>query len=246
MELDKLNKLIDNTYKNQKIKNKDIGDIVISSISKYTPLQLNILNESTYRKQCNKTIKQFSKYFNEEIGFLVQDILSKKQIDLSSKTDTSSFIYIGSEIIKLLKDNNINELNEKYNYGYVLPFFYEFIQSKSQPKECINNVFRYRLNEIHSLYEEYNNFKKKYYFRLESEELEKYKSYYYSYFISFYYSVHLYKLYKNYSKEILMDIINVLKNEKTTKNLLEDFYIDQKWDLYGFISSYNMILKKTM
>lgn len=147
-------------------------------------------------------------------------------------------------MIHLLKDRNCMEFYNFFNYGEVIPIFYELLQTNGKSETIKNSIIINRLNGLKKTYE--TNYSLEFIEKFKNDpELYTYHRFRCDvYFISFYYAVMLYSLYKNNSKLILKEIKNILDNNKTTLDLIELFEFNKKIDIETFDKEYNLIINK--
>ena len=120
---------------------------------------------------------------------------------------------------------------------------YEFIQVEGKDLEI--RIIKWRLKELLKMYQ--NTFNEEVYGKLynNSEMLTYYQMPENIYFISFYYTILLYSIYKQNPKEILTEMQNVLQHKITTRTLLERFGILNTINKNTFDEEYHkLILKK--
>lgn len=165
-------------------------------------------------------------------------------INLAKNPNELTYVGIGHEMMHLLKDRNCMEFSNFFNYGEVIPIFYELLQTNGKSETIKNSIIINRLNGLKKTYE--TNYSLEFIEKFKNDpELYTYHRFRCDvYFISFYYAVMLYSLYKNNSKLILKEIKNILDNNKTTLDLIELFEFNKKIDIETFDKEYNLIINK--
>lgn len=167
------------------------------------------------------------------------DFYSPTGIVIPGKYNALAPIYFTHETHHLLKDTNPEEYKYMLKYADVIPMFYELVEADKlgggYEKALINN----RLALLYNLNKElisYNHNDSLYLMRIL-------KSKKYQYLNSFYYSVILFKLYKENPQGILNLIKKVLKREFTTFDLISILGIEGR-DMDNYVKDEINILKK--
>lgn len=244
----------------------EIINFVINYIKEIGIIDLSFVSKSTYSVEFAKSMKTLDRYFDTSVLERVNDIFDKIQIIgvsnyscrfntldrtpdtlfIKSEANILSHVSLGHEIIHLLKESSFSEYKNFLRYSEVLPILYEFIQTKYKSKNMKNNIFISRLNRLSNTYNNLYNSSKEIsqFFESHPDKYEYYKMPGNVYFISFYYALILYSIYKNEPKEVLFQMRNVLLHEMTTEELLKYFGLDEKIDKSNFEFQYNLILQK--
>lgn len=160
-----------------------------------------------------------AKYFQAEVyhpyvfetRFLPDEDL-KPLITIPQVVDHLSYIYLAHEFHHVLKDTNPEESKIKYRFSEVIPMFYELVRADSEvievvKKEIINRRIALLQFDLSALR---NNFL----------EYEQKRDKGLKYFNSFYYSLALFRLYKENPKQVLTLVAKVLKQELSTLDML--------------------------
>lgn len=146
-----------------------------------------------------------------EIKFLTDQDL-KPLITIPQTVDYISDVYLGHEFHHVLKDTNPEESKIKYRFSEVIPMFYELVRADREAieivkKEIINRriaLLQFDLMAIKNNPLEYE------------KKLDKGLKYY----NSFYYSLLLFRLYKENPRQVLALVSKVLKQELSTLDML--------------------------
>lgn len=246
---------------------KEISSLVIQHIIDYKETDEVEMLKSEYDIEMNKVYNELTKYFDNSIILkyerevlerqIVHQCMQKKKystsfcgpqipwnLNIPIKLDELSYIYIGHEIIHVLKEGrNYEEWIYLLLYSEVLPMLYEFIQTDE--KEIQKIAIKWRINELLRMYK--NSYNDEVFQKLQNETdmLSYYQMPENIYFISFYYTVLIYSMYKQNPKEVLTEMQNVLNHKVTTKILLNNLGILDRIDSNVFNETYNkLVLKK--
>lgn len=254
--------------------NNDILNIILNYLKKYEIIDLKIKAsnytkelskfeieiERNFEKEMLRKVKEIISsiklrciYSLDSYDCEFEDIYDNKgklikrnpiYMNLTRNPNELTYVGIGHAMIHLLKDRNCMEFYNFFNYGEVIPIFYELLQANSKREKIKNSIIINRLNGLKKTYEAnyslefIENFK-------NNPELYIYHKFRCDvYFISFYYALMLYSFYKNNPKLILNEIKNILDNTKTTIDLIELFELNKKIDIETFDKEYNLIINK--
>lgn len=199
----------------------EISDKVYKILNKIT------INQNTY--------EDYKSIFEIQPGKILP-----VSLDIPYQLDALSYIYLGHEIIHLLKDTNLNEYKTSLKFSEILPMLYEFIQLKYKRIDTRKNIISQRIILLSSMSQ--NVIKAKNLLG-NTTEFNIFKLLDYQYFISFYYTILLYNLYNKHPNDILREFKKVLLHEKTTKEILEYFEIYEQTKIDEFNKGYERLLK---
>ena len=135
-------------------------------------------------------------------------------------------VEVTHEYLHMLKDTNFDEFKYTFKYSEVIPLFYELIKIQDSNKDLRSILINNRLAAIRA---EANTFNIARIQEKESPALTSKLRYIESqsgkYILDLYYAFQLYDLYQSNPKVVLDSILKVLKHEKTTFQLLQEFNI---------------------
>ncbi len=154
--------------------------------------------------------------------------------------DDFSYVYIGHEIIHLLKDTNVKEWKNLLRHADVLPMLYEFVQMKYKRQNTKRNIINQRMQTLLDMQSMVIKAKE---IISNQKEFEIYKLRFYQYYISFYYTILLFQKYLKYPKTVLREFKNVLLQKKTTQELLEYFELYERLEIFDFKEGCEQLLK---
>lgn len=160
-------------------------------------------------------------------------------IMIPNKYNNLAHIYFTHEAHHLLKDVNPDEYKYMLKYADVIPMFYELVEADKLGDICKECIINNRLALLYNLYKElfsFNDSKNSYL----SNVLKSKK---FQYLNSFYYSIILFKMYKEKPDEILNLISRVLKGELSTFDMINILGIDGR-DMDIHVRDELKILKK--
>lgn len=147
-------------------------------------------------------------------------------LNIPKELDELSHIFIGHEVMHILATHkNPEEWKYLLLYSEIIPLLYELIQADNENDEKRNSIINFRYYKMLEMYNSaYSN---EVLDRLENDKmsLKYYQMQENIYFISFYYTIVVYALYKQDPQEILSIIKKVLKQELTTLNMLKQLNI---------------------
>ena len=239
---------------------REIAHIVTNQISKYKESKSKLL-DSDYETEISKVSNALIKYFgndiyekyNQENSFIRQINTQNYStefilniplvINIPIELNETSHIFIGHEIIHVLKDGkNDNEWIYTLIYSEVLPMLYELIQSENST--IGHKVLNWRINKLLYMYN--NAYREEIYHILKNytELIDYYQIPENIYFISFYYTILLYSIYLKDKTKVLEEIQKVLNQEITTKELLEEFGLLNKINQNTFYNEYQKLILK--
>lgn len=162
-------------------------------------------------------------------------------LNIPYQLNNLSYIWIGHEVLHLLKDTNPKEWENLLRHSDILPMLYELMQLKYKRKNARKSIVAKRMQLLFEMNQKIINAEK---ILGTSPNLEIYKLPEYQYFISFYYTILLYELYlTKYPKTILRELKKVLLHEKTTQELLEYFEIYERLEIFDFGNGCERLLK---
>lgn len=234
------------SYYSQEIKKtlKELNRHFADNSTKHNNSNKNFIltNEISQKafKILNEIIISEASFENYQCIFEIQNKkVSIHSLNISCELDTLSYVYLGHEIIHLLKETNLKEYKNHLQYSEVLPMLYEFIQMKYKKSSIKRNIVSRRILFLSEMNQDIIKAKN----LIENKfDFEIYKLLDYTYFISFYYTILLYELYSKYPQTILKEFKNVLLHKKTTQELLEYFDIYNKYKTTEFDKGYKRIL----
>ncbi len=249
-------------------KEEDIFKLVSKILLSTKKIKLCSLKSSTYDDELSKTFNNLKFYFNDkDIINRYNDIVIKRHIihqclckgeystsfvgpqlawslNLPYNLDELSHVFIGHEIIHVLTTHdNYREWKYTLLYSEVISMLYELIQANdkdSKMKKCIINFRLTKLIEMYNIA-----FTEDVLQTLKNDEigLKYYQILEKQYFISFYYTVLIYILYKDEPQKILNMIKKVLKQEITTLEMLEQLNIVGDLKSKDFEEGFKLTLK---
>ena len=146
-----------------------------------------------------------------EVKFLTSENLMPL-ITLPRTVDYISDVYLAHEFHHVLKDTNPKESRMKYRFAEVITMFYELVRADNESidlvkREILNRriaLLQFDLAEMRKSPSKYN------------DKLDKGLKY----FNSFYYSLAMFRVYKENPKQVLTLVSRVLKQEISTLDLL--------------------------
>lgn len=227
------------------------------------------LRYSSFTTELDKVTKGLSFYFSDEVLNKYRKIILKPEFILKSDNyeqcraiftncetipshllipkylDTLSFVDIGYEVINILKqNNNPEEIKDYFTYREVIPMLYELLQRKNKAELTKEEIVQRRLRYLKSIYNQINNEDNILELSSNNEQLYYYQLPLNVYFISFYYTLLLHALYRKYPQDLLIGIEKVLKQQLTTKELLQYFELHNQNKEDTFTSELKLLLTK--
>ena len=199
--------------------------------------------DEAYEKIDGVEIVARSKY-GYSTGFDING--NPKVLEIPANVNRLSSVYIGHELIHLLKDGRRNEFYDLYLYREVLPIFHELLMADNS---FMKKTARFLVYEIIHHLREMVSFNKIIIDShiIEDKELEKYFSLDTDvYSLSYYYAVSLYDVYLEYKEDVLNSIGLVLSGYRTTRDLLNAFDLFDDDDLGQFLHKNNQLIKSCM
>lgn len=220
---------------------EEIVALMLSFIARLKQNKIRIDN-SEYDKEIAKVLKNLKMFFSEDIvARYLKEIESKSYlincctppsiyyssfigeqfpegIYIPKQLDTLSHVFIGHEVMHVLKEgHNKEEWHFLLVYSEVIPMFYELIQAEKSRYR--SEIIKWRLNKLKEMYQ--NAYHPSVTHTLDKDNLKLYQMPENMYFLSFYYTLMLYSIYRESPKDILILVEKVLQKEMTTKELLE-------------------------
>ena len=208
------------------------------------------IKPSTYDIEFSKVLLNLKKYFeDDEILGRYQDIVINRKIirqwlpqreysvtytgpqlvwdlNIPKELDELSHVFIGHEVMHILSTHeNPEEWKYMLIYSEIVPMLYELIQADNEDDEKRNSIINFRLYKMIEMYNSAYSNEVLDGFKNDEINLKYYQMWEKLYFISFYYTIVVYALYKQDPQEILSIIKKVLKQELTTLNMLKQLNI---------------------
>ena len=249
-------------------KEEAISELVISQITKNKDYKIPHLKKSTYDVEMEKVTLNLQKYLqSKEIEEKYQDLIVTQylvkqctppqvyystfygphipcSINIPYQLDELSHIHIGHEVMHVFLDNeSCKEWKWLFLYSEVIPMLYELIQVSDENKMTKQKVLKWRLSKLLEMYN--NIFREDIIKVLQNDQkaLLYYQMPEKQYFIAFYYTILLYDLYCQDEKSVRLTLQSVLKQEITTKQMLENYGLLKNVDNVSFEKSYSLVLK---
>lgn len=220
-------------YKNKGLKYPVDKKIYINNLDNISAILKNI-KQLDYKK--NSIIVPKITYICEVlnmINFIIDKNINKKAKNIINKTevddnlsDIDSILYT-TKILEIIKNENILEFYEYFQNNYVILFYLEeYLARNFKSKNILNNIMKYRLNEIINLNEYYN--------LLRSESISTPNKY----ILEMEILNHIYPVINGYIKSlklmeindkklVLNEIKQILNNKQTTSKILNKFEVDK-------------------
>lgn len=163
-----------------------------------------------------------------------------KGIVIPGRYNGLAHIYFGHEAHHVLKDTNPKEYMFMLQLADVIPIFFELVQADQYNEEGKNAIINNRFALLKGLSNE---------LKVDKTDNDNYlqnavKSKKYQYLNSFYYSVLLYRLYKDNPQYILGLVKKVLSGEITTYDLINKLDINSRYLDYDVEDEINILKKK--
>ena len=226
------------------------------------------LKNSTSDIELSKVPDNLKKYFkNQEINKRYQELIINRymihqcllpqeystsfkgnqipwDLNIPYELDELSHIFIGHEVMHVLAlSYNYEEWKYALLYNEVIPMLYELIQADDENFETKKNIINLRLSMLVKMYNNAYNDEILEKLQNDKEGLKYYQIPEHQYFISFYYTALVYKMYNDSPEDILTIIKNVLNQKITTKEMLERLNIYDDINETSFEKSFSLILE---
>ena len=176
-----------------------------------------------YYDSYESTITDFKSIINHKKTNQNGNYVAEK-ITIPDKFNSLASVYFEHELHHILKDVYPNEYKLMLRYADVIPMFYELIKAENTDDLTCKTIIN---NRIALLYEIKNDFTNSNLYA-NSIIFTFLNSKKYQYLNSFYYSLLLYKYYKESPEEILKLVSYVLKGKITTLDLINTLGINNR------------------